>query len=309
MGLFDFAKSKTPPEHYLAQYSGTALRKVASELGLYASGGGSSMDGVCYIMLKICTDELHKNHWLKNAPNAQRIPREFHISYYEIPTAKVLEMAMDKGDAEAPFYFAMFHMLGLALGTYDSNKNAAEYTPDNVKMEAYLKLARERGSKMEQAYAYIQKQLRKDLPQREHLDTLVHCMALSYKMAQPGQSMEQLSTILGDELAEFSRLGVIMMAACSNMGLCWSTISFAKMAAGFKGDRSGWSDFTKQVLLPTRGIDGFTDEHTMREHFSLLVRVIVQAQEGDEYAARILEEDHVDIKYALDCYAKLKRMM
>lgn len=295
MGLFDFGKSKQPPEYYLAQHSGENLRKWIGDHGFTITAGNYGDKGTVSIKWYVDMEFSNSSHWLKYTSGAEPIPKKYKDKSF-VKTGQVLEMAVEKGDAEAPFYLAMLHKVGFDLSEL-STSYAKPFNPDEAKAAAYMTIARERGSVMEKAYQYIlDRHLGgKNAPYTD-IDNVAERMCLC-AIAKD----EELENILGMERVRFGRLGVVLLAALTNCNCPKSSVAFAKLLRCLKEDRYDMEEgvreiFAHYVIMP--------QEHYVRMHLSILNRVINQAKAGNEVAAYALKMYDVDINGVLTWHAK-----
>lgn len=305
MGLFGFGAKKpvNPPEYYLAQHSGKPLRQWA--LDSFKIMYFDTTSDKLYISDKIYLKYSYDNFWLEQDANAEPMPKAFKKSDEELHAKDLLELATEKGDPEAPFCLAMFNMIGI---DFDNSRNPDTYRPDAAKTEAYLALARERGSQMEQAYQYIRKKVSdligNDLAYTE-LDKIAFEMFTAYDFGQKGKRDEALGEILGDLLNPFSKLGLLMMAACSNMKLPKCTVSMACNFINLMRDEDERNALTSRVVAPVLRAD---EEKCYRAETMLLHRLVVQAQNGDNAAATALQHFKINVGNVLSSYEKLRNL-
>lgn len=299
MGLFDFGKSKQPPEYYLAQHSGENLRKWIGDHGFVIRAGNYGDKGTLDIKLYVDMEFSNSSHWLKYTSGAEPIPKKYKDRSF-VKTGQVLEMAVEKGDAEASFYLAMLHKVGFDLSEM-SNCYAETFCPDEAKAAAYMTIAQERGSVMEKAYQYI---LDRHLGGKNALYTDIDNIA-ERMCALASSKDEELENILGMERVRFGRLGVVLMAALTNCNCPKSSVSFAKLLGFVEENRYDMEEnfrdiFAEYVIMPK--------EHAVRMHYSILNRVIKQAKAGDEAAAAALSQYNININTVLTWHAKLSQL-
>lgn len=303
MGLFNFGKSTQPPEYYLNQHSGARLRGLVGDYGFRIRPSDYITKGTTEIQCDMRVEDIYKNHWIKSE-SAQPMPKKIKDHPF-VSTVTVLEMATEKGDPEAPFYLAMLYQSGLGLTLYSYNNDAKAYKPDMEKAAAYLVMAKERGSVMEKAYQAIKTHVAQlggyDLAYTEE-DKIIVAMADAYfDYGHIG-----LKDILGGELIRFSRLGLVLLAACSNRGLPKSSIIFARHNAGYKSDPYDRSEYINEVFA---AYGAALPEHCLWQYFTINNRVIQQARAKDEAAAAILKQTEINVNEILTYYARMKETL
>lgn len=301
MGLFDFGKSKQPPEYYLNQHSGAKLRGLVGDDGFCIWPSDYDTKGTAGISCYMRIGFIHDSYWLKHTPGAQPMPKKFK-DVDTVDTAMVLEMAAEKGDPEAPFYLAMLYQSGLDLKSHFHNSDSKNYKPDKEKAAAYLVMAKERGSVMEKAYQAIKSHVAQlagyDLAYTEE-DKIAVGMANAYL----DYGHIGLKDILGGELIRFSRLGLVLLAACSNRGMPKSSLIFARHNAGYEKKPYDRSAYINDVFSPYTGT---TQEDCIRLYYCIHYRVIQQARAKNEAAAAALKHMEVNVDEILTWHAKLK---
>ena len=286
MGLFDFGKSKHPPEYFLNQRSGYALRKWAGAYGF----GLYNRDTYVWIEDSIGfthSDSL-RSHWLEES-GAEPMPKKFKDDY-SAKTVKVLEMALEKGDPEAPFYLAMMWKYGVASFEKGWDDRQHLFRPDEDKAAAYLTIARERGSAMEKAYQHLKERRTGGANEIYTVDDY-----LAVSMAFASMDVEHDSTLLEilgrEKTTDFSRLGVVLMAAGSNarMIMCSAVMGLMLVLSvreNNKDDPWNKSVFNHFLIMPD-------DQKRVDLGNYLLERVISQAAAGNERAAYAIKQYNI----------------
>ena len=287
MGLFDFGKSKQPPEYFLNQRSGYALRKWAGEHGFMLYNYDT------YVSIKGSIDFTYssplRSHWLEES-GTEPMPKKFKDDY-SANTVKVLEMALEKGDPEAPFYLAMMWKYGVASFEKGWDDRQHLFRPDEDKAAAYLTIARERGSAMEKAYQHLKETQMTGGANEIYTadDNLAERMAFATEIAKDDSTL--LEILDRENATDFARLGVVLMAAGSNarMTKCSVVLGQALVLSVRENTKNDlWNKyvFNHFLIMPD-------DQERVKLGNYLLERVISQAAAGNERAAHAIKQYNI----------------